>query len=53
MNISGKLTSQKLQEILMNIYVLAQEEENLKVIEVVDEIKYQILSEVFTTSSIK
>ncbi|WP_157094429.1 hypothetical protein [Metabacillus litoralis] len=46
MNISKKLTSQQLQEILMNIYVLSQESEEMNVKDVVNEIKEQILLEV-------
>ncbi|WP_158638537.1 hypothetical protein [Metabacillus litoralis] len=46
MNISEKLTSQQLQEILMNIYVIGQESDEINVKDVLKEIMEQILFEV-------
>jgi hypothetical protein len=44
MNISEKLTEQKLQQILTNIYVKGQETENITVSDLIEEIKQQVMS---------
>lgn len=43
MNISDKLTQQQFQEILLNIYKKGQESERIKAIDLVNEIKQQIM----------
>jgi hypothetical protein len=42
MNISENLTQQKLQEILMNIYIKGQETD-IKVTDLIEEIKQQVM----------
>lgn len=42
MSISEHLTQQKLQEILINAYLKGTENKNLKVIELVEELKQQV-----------
>ena len=44
MNISEKLTEQKLQSILLNVYQKGQETENIKVTDIIEDIKIQLLS---------
>lgn len=46
MNISEKLTSKQLQEILVNIYVLGQGSNEMNVKDVINEIREQILHKV-------
>ncbi|MFC0269957.1 hypothetical protein ACFFIX_00600 [Metabacillus herbersteinensis] len=43
MNISAKLTEQKLEEILINSYKMGQEKEDLRVSELVEDIKRQVI----------
>ncbi|MGG0275870.1 hypothetical protein [Bacillus rhizoplanae] len=49
MNISGKLTQQQLQEILMQIYKRGQESKNLEVKHLIEEIKEQLISIMHTS----
>lgn len=44
LTISEKLTQQKFQEILINTYLKGQETKNIKVIEIIEEIKQQVLA---------
>jgi hypothetical protein len=46
MNISANLTQKKLQKILLNSYKKGQENENLKAIELIEDIKRQVISAV-------
>jgi len=48
MNISDKLTSEKLQEIMLNVYQMGQQSGEMKAQEVIEEIKKQILSAIRT-----
>ncbi|WP_226526472.1 hypothetical protein [Metabacillus niabensis] len=43
MNISANLTQKKLQEILINSYEKGQEKENLRVTELIEDIKRQVI----------
>jgi hypothetical protein len=43
MNISANLTQKKLQEILINSYKKGQEKENLRVAELIEDIKRQVI----------
>lgn len=43
MNISANLTQKELQEILIKSYKKGEEKENLKVIDLVEDIKHQVL----------
>ncbi|MGG0237750.1 hypothetical protein [Bacillus rhizoplanae] len=49
MNISGKLTQQQLQEILMQIYKRGQESKNVEVKHLIEEIKEQLISIIHTS----
>ncbi|MBT2657092.1 hypothetical protein J7E81_17985 [Bacillus sp. ISL-18] len=44
MNVSEELTQEKFQEILINTYKRGMEAKNLKVVEIIEEIKKQVLS---------
>lgn len=46
LNISTNLTQKKLQEILLNSYKKGQENENLKAIELIEDIKRQVITAV-------
>ncbi|NWQ39177.1 hypothetical protein MLOOGBEN_00515 [Bacillus sp. EB106-08-02-XG196] len=45
MDISEHLTQQKLQEIMMNIYIKSIEAENVQVKDLIEEIKKQVLAD--------
>lgn len=45
MKISETLTQQKFQELLINIYLKGQTSENINHIELIEEIKQQVVSE--------
>ncbi|MBT2699459.1 hypothetical protein J7E79_18910 [Bacillus sp. ISL-40] len=45
MKISVTLTQQKFQELLLNIYLKGQTSENINLIELIEEIKQQVVSE--------
>lgn len=45
MAISEHLTQQKLKEIMKNIYIKGIETENIQVIELIEEIKKQVLAD--------
>ncbi len=45
MTISETLSQQKFQEILTNIYLKGQESENIKLIELIEEIKELVLTD--------